>query len=104
MEINLDGLGFFQKFLIDDKLKTVNVKRLIRVDKLIQSHGQAGAASAALVEEDSDRFDFFSLEVFGNLRNCRLRDLEHDTLLENKKIGLDCNAGRNPSYRFSSAT
>ena len=85
MEIHLDRLGFFQKILIDDKLKAVNVKRFIRVDKLIQSHGQAGAPSAAFVEEDSNGFDFFSLEVFGNLRNCRLCDLEHDTLLENKK-------------------
>lgn len=81
MEIHLDRLGFLQKILVDNKLETINIERRVRVDRLVQSHGQAGAPSPALVEENPDRLDFFSLEVFGNLLNCRLRDLEHDTLL-----------------------
>ena len=39
MEINLNRLGFFKKFRVDDEFKTVDVKRLVRVGKLIQSHG-----------------------------------------------------------------
>jgi hypothetical protein len=31
MKIHLDGLGFLQKFRVDDKFKTVNVKRLVRI-------------------------------------------------------------------------
>ena len=85
MEIDLDWLGFFEKLRVDDELKTVDVKRLVRIGKLIQSHGQAGAPSAAFVEKNPDRFDIFSFEIFGNLLNCRLCDLKHDTLLVNKK-------------------
>jgi hypothetical protein len=87
LKIHLDGLGFFHKIGVDDELEAVDVKRRVRVGKLIQSHGQAGAPSAAFVEENTNRFDIFSLEVFGNLLNCRLCDLEHDTLLGYIKIG-----------------
>lgn len=87
MEIDLDRLGFFKKVRIDDEFKTVDVKRLVRIGKLIQSHGQARAPSAAFVEKNPDRFDVFSFEILGNLLDCRLCDLKHDTLLVNKKIG-----------------
>jgi hypothetical protein len=96
VEINLNRLGFFKKFRVDDEFKTVDVKRLVRIGKLIQSHGQAGAPSAAFVEENPDRFDIFSFEIFGNLLNCRLCDLKHSTLLENKKIGPTVFQDRKP--------
>jgi len=96
MEIYLNGLGFFQKFRVDDELETVNVKRLVRIGKLIQSHSQAGAPSAAFIEENPDRFDILSFEIFGNLLNCRLCDLKHNTLLGNKKIGPDIFRTGNP--------
>jgi hypothetical protein len=85
LEIHLDGFGFFHEFRVDDEFESVNVKCRVRVGKLIQSHGQAGTPSAAFVEKNADRFDIFSLEVFGNLLNCRLCDLEHNTLLGYKK-------------------
>jgi hypothetical protein len=75
LEIHFDGLRFFQEFRIDDKLETVDVKGFIRINKLIQSHGQARAPSPAFVEENTDWFDLFSFEIFCNLLNCRLRDL-----------------------------
>ena len=104
MEINLDWLCFFKKFRVDDELKTVDVKRLIRIGKLIQSHGQARAPSAAFVEKDPDRFDIFSFEIFGNLLNCRLCDLKHNTLLENKKNRPETFMDRKPLIDFSRGT
>ena len=100
MEIDLDWLGFFEKLRIDDELKTVDVKRLVRIGKLIQSHGQAGAPSAAFVEKNPDRFDIFSFEIFGNLLNCRLCDLKHDTLLVNKKKRPKTCRDRKPPIDF----
>jgi len=96
LKIHLDRLGFFQKVRVDDEFITVDVKLLVRIGKLIQSHGQAGAPSAAFVEENPDGFDIFTLEIFGNLLNCRLCDLKHDTLLGNKKIGLKVFMTGNP--------
>lgn len=83
VKIHLNGLCFFQKFRVNDKFKVVNVEGCICVGKLIQSHGQAGAPSAALIEENPDGLDILSFEIFGNLLNCRLRYLEHNTLLGN---------------------
>jgi len=104
MEINLNGLSFFQKFCIYDEFKTIDVKRLVRIGKLIQSHGQAGAPSAAFVEENPDRFDIFSFEIFGNLLNCRLCDLKHSNLLENKKIGPTVFRTGNPQLAYRCGT
>jgi len=104
MEIDLDGLGFFKKFRVDDELKTVDVKRLVRVGKLIQSHGQSWASSAAFVEENPDRFDILSFEILGNLLNCRLCDLKHDTLLVNKKNRPESRMDRKPSIGFRDGT
>jgi hypothetical protein len=88
MKIHLDRLGFFQKFRVDDEFKTVNVKLFVRISKLIQSHGQAGTPSAAFIQKNADGFYIFSLEIFGNLVNCRLCDLKHNALLGNDKNGL----------------
>jgi hypothetical protein len=85
LEIHFDGFRFFHEFGVDDKLESVDVKCRVRVSQLVQSHGQAGTPSAAFVEKNANRFNFFSLEVFGNLLNCRLCHLEHDTLLGYKK-------------------
>lgn len=84
LEINLDGLGLLKKIGIDDELIAIHVKRFIGIGRLIQSHGQAGAASAAFVEENPDRFHIFPFEIFGDLLDCRLCDFEHDTLLKVK--------------------
>lgn len=85
MKIDFDGLGLLKKILIDNELKSIDLENLIRIYLLIQSHGQTGAASAAFVEEDPNGLDLFTFEIFGNLLNRRLRYLEHDTLLGNKK-------------------
>jgi hypothetical protein len=39
VKVYLNRFGFFQKFLVDYKFIPVNVKRLIRIGRLIQSHG-----------------------------------------------------------------
>ena len=84
VKIHFDRLCFIQKFRIDDEFKSVDVKFGIRIGKLIQSHGQARTPSTAFVKEYADGLDLFPLEILGNLLNCRLCDLEHVTLLENK--------------------
>jgi hypothetical protein len=100
VEIDLDRLRFFQKFRIHDELKTVDIKRLVRIGKLIQSHGQSRAASPAFIEENTDRFDIFSFEIFGDLLDCRLCNFKHDTLLENKKT-VRTYSNRKPPIGFS---
>jgi hypothetical protein len=54
-KIYFDGLDLFDEILVDDILKTVNVVNLVCVFWLIQSQRQRRAASAAGVEEDTDR-------------------------------------------------
>ena len=49
MKIDFNRLGFFKKLFVYDVLVTVYFKFLIGVGGLIQSHGQAGAASAAFI-------------------------------------------------------
>jgi hypothetical protein len=39
MKIHLNRFGFFQKFLVNDEFEPINVKGLIRIGRLIQSHG-----------------------------------------------------------------
>jgi hypothetical protein len=86
VKIDFDGLGLFQEIGVDDKLISVHVEGFVGIGRLIQSHGQAGTASAAFVEENPDRLDLFPFEIFGDLLDCRLRDFKHGTLLE-LKIG-----------------
>jgi len=86
MEIDLYGFCAFQKIFIDDILVAVHIKLLIRVIGLIQSHGQAGTASAAFVQEDPNGPDFLVLEICRNLFGGRMCYFEHDVLL--KKILL----------------
>ena len=84
VEINFYGLGFIQKVRVDNKFKTIDVKRRVRIGKLIQSHGQSGTSSAAFVEENPDGFDLFSFKILVDLVNCRLSNFEHNTLLGKK--------------------
>jgi hypothetical protein len=86
VEIDLDRFGAFEKIFIDHKLKTVHIELLIRVIGLIQSHGQAGAASAAFIEEYPDRPDLLALEIGRDLLTGRRCDFEHDILLTGSTI------------------
>ena len=82
MEIDFNGFCAFQEILIDDILIAVHIKLLIRVIGLIQSHGQAGAASAAFVQEDSNRTNLLILEICRNLFSGRRCYFEHGVLLK----------------------
>jgi hypothetical protein len=86
MKINLDGLNALKEILIDDILIAVHIKFLVRVVRLIQSHGQAGAASTAFVQEDSNWTNLLILEICRNLFSGRRCYFEHDVLL--KKISI----------------
>jgi hypothetical protein len=73
LKIDVDGLRFFKEFRVDDKGVPIDLEFAIRFNWLIQSHGQAGAPSAAFVEENPDRFDVFAFEILGDLFDGRLR-------------------------------
>jgi hypothetical protein len=81
VEIDLYRFGAIEKVFIDDKLKTVHIELLIRVIGLIQSHGQAGAASAAFIKKNPDGTDFLALEIGRDLLTGRRCNFEHDVLL-----------------------
>jgi hypothetical protein len=49
VEIDFYRFGAIEEVFIDNKLETVHIELLIRVIGLIQSHGQAGSASAAFI-------------------------------------------------------
>jgi hypothetical protein len=49
MEIYFDGFGAFKELFVDDVSVITNFKFFISVVRLIQSHGQPGAASAAFI-------------------------------------------------------
>jgi hypothetical protein len=48
-KVNFNGGGLFHKFLIDNILKTIDIEDIIRLFRLIQSHGKGGAASTTRV-------------------------------------------------------
>jgi hypothetical protein len=77
LEIDLDRLRFFKKCFVDDVFVTVNLILLVRFIGLIQSHGQAGSASAALVQEDPDGLNLFVTEIRGDLLSGRWCNFEH---------------------------
>jgi hypothetical protein len=83
VEIDLYGFGTIEKIFVDHKLKTIHIELLIRVIGLIQSHGQARAASAAFVKEDPNGADFLAFEIGRYLFTGRRCNFEHDVLLTN---------------------
>jgi hypothetical protein len=87
-KIDLDRLGFFQEILVDEELKSVDVEHFVVVSWLVQSHGEAGAASPALVEKYADRRDFFAPEIGLNLFSGRRGDFNHGFLLVGTINGL----------------
>jgi hypothetical protein len=81
MEIDFDGLRFFEKCFVDDIFVTVNLVLLIGIIGLIQSHGQARSASAAFVQENPDGLNLFVAEICGDLLSGRGCNFEHVVLL-----------------------
>jgi hypothetical protein len=81
VKIDLNRFGAIKEIFIDHKLETVNIELLIRIIGLIQSHGQAGSASAAFIEENPDGTNFLALEIGRDLFTGRRCYFEHDVLL-----------------------
>jgi hypothetical protein len=67
LKIDLNGLGTGEKVFVDDVFVTIYVKLLIRIVRLIQSHGQAWTASPAFIEKDPDGTNFLAFEIGRNL-------------------------------------
>jgi hypothetical protein len=72
VEIDFNGCGALEKLFVDDVFETVHIKLFIQLIRLIQSHGQTGAASPTFVQKNPDRLYLFVFEIFGNLfGSCR---------------------------------
>ena len=80
-KIDLNGLGFFEEFFVDQILKAINVKCLIIFSRLIQRHRQSGATSSPFIEKDTDRLDLFSVKIGGDLFSSRRCHFQHVVLL-----------------------
>lgn len=85
VKIHFHGLNLVQKFLVYDIFESVDFKYIVRVLRLVQSHGEARAASSALVQKNSNRGYVLILEIFGDLCRRRFRDFKHYVLL-----GMEC--------------
>jgi hypothetical protein len=66
-KIHFDRLHFFDEIFVNDVLKPLDVEDLVGIFRLIQSQGQAGAASPAGVEKDANRGNLLAFEIFGHL-------------------------------------
>jgi len=91
VKIHLDGLGAFEELFIDNVLITVDFKPFIGVIWLIQSHGQAGAASTALVQKNTNRPYLFITEICRDLFGGRRCYFKHNILLEKFGLQFACN-------------
>jgi hypothetical protein len=83
MKINLYGLCTFEELFVDDIFVAVHVKLFVSVVGLIQSHGQAGSASAAFVQKDSHRANILVAKIGRDLFGGRSCNFEHGILLRN---------------------
>ena len=81
MKIDFNGLGAIQELLVDNILETAHIKFLVIAGRLIQSHGQAGTTSAALVQKNPDGLDLFALEIGRDLLGGRRGYFKHGVLL-----------------------
>ena len=88
VEVHFDGLGALKKIPVDDILIAVNFKLLIRLVRLIQSHGQAGTASAAFIEKNSNGAYIPTFEIRRDLFTGRRCYFEHVILLEKIQLRL----------------
>lgn len=77
-KINFNRLCFFIKIFFHDKLNSIDIVNVIRVLRLIQSHCQRGAASAALVQKDPDRRNFLAVKIFSYLLISCFCNFNHD--------------------------
>jgi len=67
LKIHLDWCRFFQKILINNILISIHIINIIRIFRLIQSHGKGRAASSAFIQKDPNRRHCFILEIVSDL-------------------------------------
>jgi len=84
-KVDADGLGLLKKFLADQESDPFFLEYLVFSLRLIQSHSQRGTRSAALVQEDPDRFrSLSSLEEFIEHLFCKIRNFDHNRPFQTK--------------------
>jgi hypothetical protein len=81
LEINLYGLRAVEKIFVNDVFVTIYVKLLVQIIWLIQSHGQAGTASAAFIQKNTDGPNVLAFKVGCNLFRRRWGNYKHGFLL-----------------------
>jgi hypothetical protein len=82
MKVDFYGLCTFEKFLVDDVGIAIHFKLFIRIIGLIQSHGQAGTASASFIQKDSHRTNLFVAKIGRDLFGGRICNFQHGILLK----------------------
>jgi hypothetical protein len=82
MKIDADRLNAVQEIAVDDIFKTVHIELPVLIVWLIQSHGQARAASSTLIQENPDGSDIFVPKIGRDLFGGRRGDFEHVILLD----------------------
>jgi hypothetical protein len=98
MEIDFNWLRFFEECFVDDIFISVNLVLPISIIGLIQSHGQAGPASPALVQENPDGLHLFVAEICGDLLSGRRCNFEHGVLLAKLFYRMSLEASGLASY------
>lgn len=76
-EINLYAFSLLHKLFVHNKFMSFHIKGIIRVFRLIQSHGKGRSPSAAGIEKNPDRGGFLPLKIVINLRFGRICQFNH---------------------------
>lgn len=76
-KIYLNTFSLFHEIFVHNKSVSIHIIGIIRVFRLIQSHGKRWSPSAAGIEKDPDRSRFLSLEILINLRFGRICQFNH---------------------------
>ena len=84
--IHFNGLCFLEKIFVYDELELIDLELLIRLARLIQSHGQGRPASATFIEKYANGRNLSAFEVLGNHLGCRRCNVDHVVLLANKNM------------------
>ncbi len=76
-KINFNVFSFLHKLFVYTKFQAVNIKCVIRIFWLVQSHGKRRATSAAGIKKNPYGGWFLALKIIFYLRFCRISNYNH---------------------------
>lgn len=76
-KVDFNNFGFFHKLFVNNKFKPFNIKGIICIFWLVQSHSKRWAASATGIEKNSYGSRFFPLKIVIDLRFGRICQVNH---------------------------